>query len=105
MLLFERGVAVLPLKGILLQEVLPDGARGFQRQTVIGGQRVHTDQLDNLVQVCLQLKRLQATTGQLHPVRRDLLTEPRLQPLPVQRGGIEPVDGGRQGRRPAPRKP
>ena len=75
-----------------MQEVLTDGAGCFHLEAVLRRQSIHTDHLDDLVQGILILKEGHQLLACAHPVRSDVLIEPRADGVEIQTVGCQPVD-------------
>ena len=94
MLFIERRIAVNVVKSELLQEVLADASRDFERKSVVRRKRVYADELHYLVKVIFKLERFKRSSRECHPVLCDVLVAPVGKAVAVERIGVKPVYGG-----------
>ena len=81
------------MKRILMQKVFADRAGGFQLQAISGGQRIHTNQFYDFVQLRFLLQKAHQLLFQFRPVFMDVAVKPLGGAVGVQRIAGQPVDG------------
>src|SRR5699024_6210849 len=90
---FQRNAGVVLVESVLLQEAQADDAGDFQRQFLIIGQYVASDQLDDFHQGTFLIEEGHDLVSKIHKIFIDVVFVPGRQVVQILAVAGQPVDG------------